>query len=109
MGFVPDWGKAIPVSVGKPAPAKLMSLISKSELARRSCCISARCETTKVAPMAWLNNFTAAPKTRVPIASETSTSIKVKPRLEFEDVRLIVFLVYRYGEMKVLRMYCLGT
>ena len=109
MGFVPDWGKAMPVAEGNPAPAKLMSFRSKSVLARRSCCISARCETTKVALTPWLNNFTAAPTTMVPTASETKSSIKVKPRLEFADVRLVVFLVYRYGEMNVVRMYCLGT
>src|SRR5579863_676943 len=99
----------MPVADGNPAPAKLMSLRSKSELARRSCCIWARCETTKVAATPWLNNFTAAPSTTAPTASATNSSIKLKPRLELADVRPIVFPLYRYGEMKVLRTYCLGT
>src|SRR5271167_1049097 len=98
----------MPVAEGNPAPAKLISLISKSELARRACCIWARCETTKVAFIPWVNSFTAAPTTSVPTASETSSSIKLKPRREFADVRPIIFLFYRYGEMKVLRMYCRG-
>jgi hypothetical protein len=45
-----------------------------------------------VAPSPWLNNFTAMPTTSVPTASDINNSIKLKPRLEFADLRTISFL-----------------
>src|SRR5579862_8635078 len=59
----------------------LMSFWSMICTARRSCCNSARCETTQVASTPWLNSFIAEPTTSMPKARDTISSMNVKPRL----------------------------
>src|ERR1700674_319952 len=75
---------------GMRAPARLMSFSNRLEAARRSCCISARWETTKVAFRPRLNNCTAVPITSIPRPREIRSSIRLKPRPEFVDMRPIV-------------------
>src|SRR5450432_1730668 len=57
------------------------------EAARKSCCISAFCETTQVARSACVNTCTAAASTIRPTAAETNSSSSVKPRLALIRLR----------------------
>src|ERR1051326_713431 len=79
-GLVPLVASAMPWPEIKPAPARLISFVTSVCTARRSCCISAFCDTTQVASTPWLKIFTPAPITSMPSARETINSRKVKPR-----------------------------
>src|SRR5450631_2713479 len=84
--------------VGSPAPARLMSRVSRFEEARAFCCSSALWEINQVALTLLLKSCTAPPTTSKPKVKETSISTNVKPRLEDVEKRIIYSssIVYRY-------------
>src|SRR5204863_857039 len=63
----------------------LMSLVRMLVADRKSCCISARCVTSQVAPTALLYSWTEAARTIMPSAMAMVISSKLKPKWRVVD------------------------